>query len=169
MGATVEPTAVAVHGVRLAGNIAGMKVGVIGAGTIGLLTAQVARAYNAASVTVAEFDDKRRDIAGQLGLEATRELAPQQFDIVFECVGVEGSMRSAIHACRKGATVIVMGVFGKEVSIPVGLIQDWELRILGSLMYIGDDYREAIRLLANEHVLVGPIITHRFALTNVQQ
>jgi L-iditol 2-dehydrogenase len=162
LGAVVEPTAVAVHGVRLAGNIAGLNVGVIGAGTIGLLTAQVAQAYNAASVTVAEFDNHRREVAAALGVETTRTLAEQQYDVVFECVGVESSMRSAILACRKGATVVVMGVFGKDVSIPVGLIQDWELRILGSLMYVGDDYKEAIRLLANGQVTVDTLITHRF-------
>jgi L-iditol 2-dehydrogenase len=169
MGAVVEPTAVAVHGLRLAGNIAGLNVGVIGAGSIGLLTAQIAKAYNAASVTVAEFDDHRRNVSETLGFNTTRTLAEQQFDVVFECVGVESSMRSAIFACRKGATVVVMGVFGKEVSIPVGLIQDWELRILGSLMYVSDDYKEAIRLLASGQVKVDSLITHRFPLNQARQ
>lgn len=169
MGALVEPSAVAVHAVRLVGNVAGLKVGVIGAGTIGLLTAQVARAYNAETVVVAEFDETRQTIAENLGFETTRQLAEQEFDVVFECVGVEASMRSAILACHKGATVIVMGVFGKEVSIPVGLIQDWELRILGSLMYVGDDYQEAIRLLAGRDINIESIITHHFPLLQVQE
>lgn len=165
-GALVEPSAVAVHAVRLAGNVAGLRVGVIGAGTIGLLTAQVAQAYNAASVYVAELDEKRRHIATRLGFETVPALAPQAFDLVFECVGVEGSMRSAIHACRKGATVVIMGVFGKEVAVPMGLVQDWELRLLGSLMYVGDDYREAIRLLEQGSIKIDAIITHRFPLSN---
>lgn len=164
LGATVEPTAVAVHAVRLAGQVAGLKVGVIGAGTIGLLTAQVARAYNAASVTIAEFDENRCSIASSMGFHTVRELDEQQFDLVFECVGVESSMRSAIHACNKGATIIVMGVFGKDISIPIGLIQDWELRVLGSLMYVGDDYSEAVRLLSQQQVTVDKLITHRFPL-----
>lgn len=169
MGALVEPSAVAVHAVRLAGNVAGLKVGVIGAGTIGLLTAQVARAYNAASVTIAEIDEERQSITQDLNFYAVDALDERQFDVVFECVGVEASMQSAIHACRKGATVVVMGVFGKEVSIPVGLIQDWELRILGSLMYVGDDYQEAIRLLEHGYVEVDALVTHRFALEDVKE
>ncbi len=169
LGASVEPTAVAVHGVRLAGNIAGLNVGVIGAGTIGLLVAQVCRAYGAASVTVAEFDESRRDIASGLGLEAVTKLTEGAYDVVIECVGLEATMQSAILSCAKGATVIVMGVFGKNVSIPVGLIQDWELRVLGSLMYVGDDYREAIRLLAVGQVRVDTLITHRFPLAQAPE
>jgi L-iditol 2-dehydrogenase len=167
-GATVEPTAVAVHGVRLAGNVAGMRVGVIGGGTIGLLVAQVAQAYGAI-VTLTELDPTRRQIGESLGLASTPALQQGAYDIVFECVGIEATLKSAIFACCKGATIIVMGVFGKEVAVPVGLIQDWELRILGSLMYIGDDYREAIRLLGKGDVRVDPLITHRFALEQVHE
>ncbi len=169
LGASVEPTAVAVHGVRLAGSIAGLKVGVIGAGTIGLLVAQVCKTYGAESVTVAEFDEARQQIAAALGVNATKKLEENAYDVVFECVGLEATIRSAIFACTKGAAVIVMGVFGKDVSIPVGLIQDWELRLIGSLMYIGDDYREAIRLLAAEKVRVDTLITHRFPLEHANE
>lgn len=165
-GAMVEPTAVAVHGVRLAGNIAGKDVAVIGAGMIGLLTAQVARAYGAASVTIADLSEQRREMAAAVGLQSIASLPEQSYDVVLECVGVEAALRSAIFACRKGATLIVMGVFGSDVSIPAGLIQDWELRILGSLMYVGDDYREAIRLLQRGDVTVDTLITDRFALAD---
>jgi len=114
LGATVEPTAVAVHGVRLAGNVAGLRVGVIGAGTIGLLVAQVARAYGAASVTLAELDISRHATAVQMADVVTTALPEGSCDVVFECVGAEATIRAAIYACRKGATVTVMGVFGKD-------------------------------------------------------
>ena len=132
-GAMVEPTAVAVHAVRLAGNVAGMDVAVIGAGTIGLLVAQVAQAYGAMSVTVADLDPNRRAVVESLGMLAVERLSPNSFDVVAECVGASLTLASAIHACRKGATVLVVGVFGSDVMIPAGLIQDWELRLLGRL------------------------------------
>ncbi|MEL6407196.1 MAG: alcohol dehydrogenase catalytic domain-containing protein [Chloroflexota bacterium] len=168
-GAFVEPAAVAVHGVRLAGNIAGLDVAVIGAGTIGLLVAQVAQAYGAASVTIADLAPERRAIAEGLGLHAVESLAEQSFDVVAECVGVQATLQSAIYASRKGATVLVLGVFGSDVAIPAGLIQDWELRLLGSLMYVGDDYREAIRLLAKGDIQIDSLITHQFPLSDVQE
>lgn len=165
-GAMVEPTAVAVHAVRLAGNVAGMDVAVIGAGTIGLLVAQVAQAYGAMSVTVADLDPNRRAVVESLGMHAVERLSPKSFDVVAECVGASLTLASAIHACCKGATVLVVGVFGSDVMIPAGLIQDWELRLLGSLMYVGDDYREAIRLLHIGAVQTERIITHRFPLVH---
>lgn len=165
-GASVEPLAVAVHAIRLAGNIAGLDVGVIGAGTIGLLTAQVARAYGAASVTIADLDPSRRAVAEAIGLNAVAALPERSFEVVAECVGVPATLKASIMACNKGATILVMGVFGNEVSIPVGLVQDWELRLLGSLMYVGDDYREAIRLLHNNLVSSEQIITHRFTISD---
>lgn len=168
-GASVEPTAVAVHGVRLAGNVAGLDVAVIGAGTIGLLVAQVAKAYGAASVTIADLDADRRAIAEQIGLASVERLPEQSFDVVAECVGVAATLKAAIYASRKGATVLVLGVFGADVAIPAGLIQDWELRLLGSLMYVGDDYREAICLLHSGAVGTEHLITHRFPLADAIQ
>src|SRR4051794_40176920 len=52
-GALVEPTSVALHGVRR-GRVAGQRVLVVGAGPIGLLAAQCARAEGAASVTISD-------------------------------------------------------------------------------------------------------------------
>ncbi|MFZ4815653.1 MAG: zinc-dependent alcohol dehydrogenase [Phototrophicaceae bacterium] len=168
LGASVEPTAVAVHAVRLVSGIAGLRIGVIGAGAIGLLTAQVAKTYGAAQVTIADLDPARLDVAMTLGLTATPQLQAGEYDVVFECVGVQASIRSALLACTKGARVVVMGVFGKDASIPMGIIQDWELQLMGSLMYTGDDYREAIRLLGESLVRVDCIITHRYPLAQAE-
>lgn len=169
LGAFVEPTAVAVHAARLPGSLKGRDVAVIGAGTIGLLVAQVARAYDAASVTIVDLDASRRAIAEKLGLKAVEALPKNSVDVAFECVGVEAALRSAILAGRKGATIVIVGVFGKDASIPAGLIQDWELHLMGSLMYVRDDYVEAIRLLANKQIRIDEIVTHRYPLGEAAQ
>lgn len=166
LGAFVEPTAVAVHAVRLPGSVSGMDVGVVGAGTIGLLVAQVARAYGAASVCIADIAESRQGIARELGFDAVAELPQNSMDVVFECVGVEAALRSSMLACRKGSTVVITGVFGSDTTLPISLVQDWELRLLGTLMYVGDDYKEAIRLLHAGHVQVDKIITHRYPLAD---
>ncbi len=149
-GALVEPVAVATHALRLAeesdGSLEGRAVAVVGAGTIGLLCAQVARA-GGATVTVADVDDARRDLARRFGFASVAALEENAFDLVLECVGVEGALRGAIGALRKGATAIVVGVYGRDPAVQAGLIQDRELRLQGSLMYTSEDYREAIRLL----------------------
>lgn len=169
MGALVEPAAVAVHGVRRAGQVAGHDVAVVGGGTIGILTARVATAYGSAQVHLIEPDAERRELATHMGLTALRSAERQHYDIVFECVGVEPALRSALLACRKGATLVVLGVFGADASVPFGFVQDWELDIKGSLMYTGDDFREAIRLLGTGHLVVDRLVTHRYPLAEVKQ
>ncbi|MDZ4699902.1 MAG: alcohol dehydrogenase catalytic domain-containing protein [Rhodothermales bacterium] len=169
MGALVEPAAVAVHGVRRAGHVAGLDAAVVGGGTIGILTAMVATAYGAAQVHLIEPDTERLEQATRMGLTALPSSERQRYDIVFECVGVEPALRSALLACRKGATLVVLGVFGAEASVPFGFVQDWELDIKGSLMYTGDDFREAIRLLAAGQLKIDRLVTHRFPLVEVER
>ncbi|RIH82229.1 L-galactonate-5-dehydrogenase [Meiothermus luteus] len=161
-GALVEPLAVAVHAVGLS-RVEGRRVAVLGAGTIGLLVAQVARAYGAASVVVVDPLEARRRLAEGLGLPA-QPPGQERYEVVFECVGSEKALEAAIQGCEKGAEVVVAGVFSQPTRISAALIQDWELSLRGSLMYTARDYPEALRLLAQGQVRVEPLITHRFPL-----
>jgi L-iditol 2-dehydrogenase len=65
-GALVEPTSVALHAVRR-GRVTGQRVLVVGAGPIGLLVAQCARAEGAASVAVSDTREDRLTLAAALG------------------------------------------------------------------------------------------------------
>ena len=52
----------------------------------------------------------------------------------------EASVIEKIDAwLRKGGTIVVVGVFGKKPSIDMGLIQDRELSVVGTLMYRHED------------------------------
>ncbi len=166
LGAMVEPLAVAVHAAALT-PVQGKQVAVLGAGTIGLLVAQVAQAYGAAQVVVVDVLEVRRRVAEGLGLVAK---APDtaKYEVIFECVGNEKAFEAAIQGARKGGTVVVVGVYGQPATLSAGLIQDWELTLKGSLMYTFSDFQEAIRLLAEQRVQAHPLITHRFALKQVQ-
>lgn len=168
-GALVEPLAVAVHAARLPGALPSLRVGVVGAGTIGLLTAVAARAYGAATVTVADPQEPRRGVAAKLGFTVTATLEAGSCDVVFECVGNEPALRSAVDACGKGGIVVVEGVYGSDPRVQAGLVQDRELRLLGSLMYVASDVRDAIRLLAEGRVDPELVVTHRFPLGQAEE
>lgn len=171
-GAMVEPAAVATHAVRLAeesiGALEGRDVAVIGAGTIGLLCAQVARAAGG-RVTLSDLAEERREMAGDFGFAALEVPGQRAFDVAFECVGVEGALRSAVASARKGATVIVAGVYGSDPNVQAGLVQDWELRLQGSLMYTAEDYEEAIRLLADGAIDAERMVTSVHPLDDVER
>ena len=146
-GALVEPVSVAVHAVSRAGKLTGRNVAVLGAGPIGNLAGQVARA-DGAQVLITDLSDYRLEIARRCGLGATsnaaretlaeaaaRVFGPDGFDVVFECVGVVDTMTAAIENIQKGGTIVVVGVFGDKPRVDLGLVQDRELNLRGTLMY----------------------------------
>jgi threonine dehydrogenase-like Zn-dependent dehydrogenase len=120
--ALVEPLATATHAARVAGNLNGAAVAVLGAGSIGLLTMLSARAAGATTVVMTDLVEARRWAALELGAtaavdpadpaaaEAIRSALPHRPDVVFDCVANESTLNHAIGLAEKGGTVIVIGV-----------------------------------------------------------
>lgn len=180
-GAFVEPVSVAVHAVNRIKNIEGMNIAVLGAGPIGNLVAQVAKAYGA-NVLITDLSDYRLKVARECGLtnssNASHESLQQaakhffnekSFKLAFECVGVEATMSSVIEAIGKGGEIVVVGVFGEKPKIDVGLIQDRELKLIGTLMYKRDDYIEAVRLIDKSLVKLEPLFSKHFDFFNYSE
>ncbi len=175
-GALVEPVSVAVHSTSKAGDLNGRRVAVLGAGPIGNLIAQVARA-SGAKVLVTDISDYRLRIAAQCGLENTSNAAEESlqaaaervfgadgFDIVLECVGIEDTMTAAVENIAKGGTIVVVGVFGEKPRIDMGLVQDRELNLHGTLMYKREDYEKAVDLIASGQVITEPLMSKHFSI-----
>jgi L-iditol 2-dehydrogenase len=174
--ALIEPISVAVHALSRFGNVAGLNVLVLGAGTIGNLVAQVATASGAKRVLITDISKYKCNKARQCGLNnvvnpAKEELGkailkafgPDKADLILECVGVEATISEAIANARKGSTIIVVGVFGDKPSVDLGLVQDRELSLMGTLMYQRKDYERAIELVAQGILHLDQMVTHRFA------
>jgi len=179
-GALVEPVSVAVHAVARAGNLEGHNVVILGAGPIGNLVGQVVRAAGA-QVLITDLSNHRLDIAKQCGLSATfnaideslahaskRVFSSAGFDVVFECVGIEDTMTAAIANVQKGGKVIVVGVFGEKPKVDLGLVQDRELTLIGTLMYQRRDYEQAVELLASGQVAAQPLFSKHFPIDEYQ-
>jgi L-iditol 2-dehydrogenase len=181
-GALVEPLAVAVRVVSRGGYVGGKKVVIQGAGTIGLLTMQAARAHGAAAALQVAVVASRLELARKLGADHVANVkekslasaiqeyfGPDGADIIYECVGVESTISQAIEVARKGSVIVVAGVFGKRVNVDMALVQDHELELIGTLMYTRPDFLEAVRLIAEKKVQVLPLVTHRYALDQAAQ
>lgn len=175
-GAMVEPVAVAIHAAGRAGRIRGRKVLVLGAGTIGNLTAQVARAMGAAAVMITDLSNFRLKIARECGVkyavnvartdllnQVIKHFGPGKADVIFECVGEGATINQAINVARKGSEIIVVGVFDEKPRTDVGLIQDKELRLTGSLMYKQEDYETAIKLISQKKIYLKPLMSRTFS------
>jgi L-iditol 2-dehydrogenase len=174
-GALVEPIAVAVHSTSRAGDMQGKNVAVLGAGPIGNLVAQVAQA-NGANVLVTDISDYRLKIAQECGLQnisnaqketlqeaASRIFGGTGFSIALECVGIEATMTAVIEGIAKGGMIIVVGVFGEKPRIDMGLVQDRELNLRGTLMYQRPDYERAVQLIESGDVITEPLMSKHFS------
>jgi L-iditol 2-dehydrogenase len=174
-GAFVEPVAVAVHAVRKGGDVKGKKVLVLGAGTIGNLVAQVAKALGAEAVMITDVQDYKLEKAKACGIDfmvntaeadlgeaIAAHFGPAKADLILECVGVQATADQAIEQARKGTTIVIVGVFGRKPTVDLGLVQDRELELRGTLMYQKPDYDKAIELIDEGKIKLDDLITHRF-------
>lgn len=173
--AFVEPVAVAVHALRRAGDVRGQHVLVLGAGTIGNLTAQCAKALGAAAVMITDISDYKLEKARACNIgiavnttsedlgKAIMTHFPGQADLILECVGVQATIDQAVATARKGTTIVVVGVFGTRPLVDLAMVQDRELSLVGTLMYQNVDYEKAIKLIADQKLHLDPLLTHRFA------
>jgi L-iditol 2-dehydrogenase len=174
-GAMIEPVAVGAHAVGRLGSVEGKKILVLGAGPIGNLTAQVAAGRGAVSVAIADISTHRLEIAGACGIPQTINLTkedlagavgktfgPDGADAILECVGVEETVSQAISTARKGTDIVIVGVFAGKPRVDIGLVQDKELRLIGTLMYRVLDYWTAVELVQSGKVKLAPLMTRHF-------
>lgn len=169
--ALAEPLAVGLHGITLAGGVAGQRVLVSGAGPIGLLTAAAALARGAAEVTITDVLPGPLRRARHLGVHRTiqvtdEELPSAAFDVVLECSGVPAAINAALVAARPAARYVQIGMVPNE---PRGLnlapMISKELVVRGSFRF-KDEIDEAIALL-DATPSIEAVITHEIPADRV--
>jgi 2-desacetyl-2-hydroxyethyl bacteriochlorophyllide A dehydrogenase len=167
--ALVEPTSVALHAARR-GDVAGRTVAVVGAGPIGLLAAQCARAEGAAAVLVSDTRADRVELAMQLGFAPLPDdLGPDDVDVAILCAGGEAALAAALATVRPGGVLVAVGLCG-QASIPFDfdqvVLRDLDVRgVLGSVGH----WPDAIALIASGEVRAEPLVTAAFALERADE
>jgi 2-desacetyl-2-hydroxyethyl bacteriochlorophyllide A dehydrogenase len=177
----IEPLSTPVHAVRLAGPLEGKAVAVLGAGAIGLMVLSVALHHGASKVVVTDVLESKRRRALNLGahavvdarradtVEEVRSALGESADVVFDCVAVQHTVGQAIAMALKAGTVVVVGVPAADVTIPLPLVQDQQVRIQGSATYVPQDYAEAIDLLRRGVVRPADFVTGVYPLDEVAE
>jgi len=181
-GALVEPTAVGVHAAKKCGDIKGANIVVIGAGTIGNLVAQAAKALGAGKVMITDINQKKLDKAAKCGIDFcvnTKEkslkdaivenFGSRKADAIVDCAAVKASITSAIQSARRASKIVVVGNFKEPVEIEIPLLQRQEIDMIGVMMYVREDYEDAIRFLSEGKILTDEIITDYFDIKEFKQ
>jgi (R,R)-butanediol dehydrogenase / meso-butanediol dehydrogenase / diacetyl reductase len=178
-GATVEPLAVAVHGVRLAEPVAEATALVLGLGTIGQQVVQALRARGAKRVLAADLAPLRLRAAADLGAEPLDGSAGidaalagalgegEEIDVVFECSGVPPLAKAALKAVRPGGTVVVLALYEDALSFNPSRLVEKEIRLQGAIAYTSEDFAAAVEMLRSGAARADTLITQREPLDEI--
>jgi len=176
-----EPLACVVNAHRALTMPLTSNVLVVGAGPIGLLHTQVAKARGA-RVIVADMRKERLAVASALGAHdvvdaATGDTRDQVrtltegrgADVVIVTVGVPAVIAEAFgYAARNGQVNLFAGTHPKgTVDLNPDVPHYDQIAITGSHDFIPDDFATALRLLALGYVDTAPLVSHRFPLDQV--
>jgi L-iditol 2-dehydrogenase len=173
--ALLEPLSVGLWACRKAGVTAGSRVLVTGAGPVGLVTVQAARALGAAEVTVTDVNPHRLALARELGATGTLavgstplEGAELQPDVLLECSGHHGATAEAIRTVARAGRIVLVGMGGDDVALPVSRIQEYELTLTGTFRY-AHTWPSAIALAASGRVELDRLVTGHYGLAEVRE
>jgi (R,R)-butanediol dehydrogenase/meso-butanediol dehydrogenase/diacetyl reductase len=176
-GALVEPLAVSLHGVALAGIKPGDKVLVIGAGPIGLGATFWAKELGAGAIAVTASSRQREALAMQMGADAfvlpdNPDEMPQAAmaalggmpDIVIEAVGKPDLIARAVNCVRPAGTVMVLGFCSRPDSF-IPAIAVWkEVRLLFGMTYSLGEFEHVARVLDRGAVETRAMVTDQIGL-----
>lgn len=169
LGSLIEPLAVAVWAVRRAEVAFGQRVLITGAGPIGILVAQVARAAGAAEVIVTDVNDARLAQARKLGATAVVNTAAQNLELtgmdrLLECSAHPAALWQGLRTLKPAARATVVGQAAPAVDgLPLAHLQRWEIDLVTAFRY-AHAFPTALALAADGRVDLSSILTGRFPL-----
>ena len=146
-GALVEPLANGLHAWRLAAAEPGARVGVLGAGTIGLAALLVAKHFGA-QVGITDLSTDRLAFAERLGADVAGPALAGEFDVVIDAVGARATRRASLEHLRQAGTAVWIGLNEPEAEFDALDIIRMEKRIVGSFAYSNQDFGDAVFLAA---------------------
>jgi 2-desacetyl-2-hydroxyethyl bacteriochlorophyllide A dehydrogenase len=185
-GVLMEPLAVSVHAVRRGRVGRGSSVCVLGAGTIGLLVLQVARASGAGQVLITAKRSQQAEAAQALGAdgiipadadaltEVARYTAGEGVDCVIETVGGNAQTPElAMGLARKRGRIVIVGAFAAPQPFSFRTLVQKELEVVGSHTYdygpdMRRDFEVSLGLVERGRVQLDRLTRHRFPLDRIQ-
>jgi threonine dehydrogenase-like Zn-dependent dehydrogenase len=175
VAATTEPCAVGLHAVREARVQPGERVLIMGAGPIGLMTLLWLKHEGVPHVAVSDPAAPRRTLAATVGADLV--LDPTSDDVaahlaeqggpphvVFECVGVEGTLQQAMTLAAPRGRVVVVGVCMTEDRLRpmVGINKHLTLQFV--LGYTPAEFAEALKAIGERRIDPSPLVTRTVTL-----
>ncbi|WP_440895118.1 NAD(P)-dependent alcohol dehydrogenase [Amphibacillus sp. Q70] len=158
-GALVEPAAVGVHAVEMAGDLLGKKVAILGSGCIGLMAIQAARLKGAAEIVVIDVLQNRLEMAEKLGATATFDGRDESLvekikevvseygaDVVFETAGAIATAKMALQIVKRRGKIMIAGTIPGDT--PVDFLKINREVSIQTVFRYANDYPKTISMIA---------------------
>jgi (R,R)-butanediol dehydrogenase/meso-butanediol dehydrogenase/diacetyl reductase len=174
-----EPLACGWHATQMMGDMQGKNVAVVGPGIIGISCVIAAHAAGAKEIMVSGIGRDNEAIARQMGATLyvdSREQDPiaegkkltgkPGFDVVYECVGIQPSLNTALDLLRKAGKLMQMGVYEKMPLFNMNIFQEGERTLYSSQAYT-DELRDVLQLMKKHTLPFEKLITAKISLDRI--
>ena len=158
-----EPCAVALHAVELGEKelskpIKDIKALLIGAGAIGLLCGLIlSKVKKCKEITIVDPNDRRlQESMKYLDADgfnpASKNILKDNFDIVFDTVGLEKTRKQAIECIKPGGIIIHIGLSQPAGSFDFRKTTLQEITFIGTYCYTNKDFEKTLNILNNKEI-----------------
>ncbi len=176
-GSMFEPLSVGLWAVEKAGLRPEFKVGVLGSGTIGIMTLQSILSFGVIHVTAFDVFQPKLDIAKKLGAENTVSTKDSDsfrkyydsFDVVFETAGNPLTTLETVNLVKPGGTIVLVGLTSTDRnSLNTNLLITKEVTLKGSFRY-ANMYPRAVELVSAGKIKLKELISRHFTLEQLKE
>ena len=174
-GALSEPLSIGVYAAKGAMPLRGAKIGILGAGPIGLSVLFAARAQGAGRIYVTDRIESRVAMALRVGadwggnpdhvnvVDAIAKMEPSQLDVVFECCGQQDALDQGVELLKPGGKLMLIGIPPtlSRVSFEIDALRRKEL-CLQNVRRQNHCVQPALDMIARREVDMMAMVTHRY-------
>jgi len=179
-GSLTEPLACVIHSLLDMSNIRPADMVVVsGPGPIGLLACQVVKQCGAYTIVIGTGNDRERlELSRELGADriiVADEEDPWKIiaeltdghgaDVVCECAGAEGSVRTCLQLVRRAGQYVQIGLAGQPVKFDIDQVIFKEIPIRGGFASIPSSWTRALKMMELGFVKTAPLVSHAMPIT----
>lgn len=172
--ALVEPAAVVTQGLTKAAPTEGMKVLVIGEGTIGLLAANIVRSFAPTKVYMLGLKESQKELVLKNGVDkyfTNPDEIDEKFDLIIECSGSLSAIQSGFKLAARGAKILLLGYTENSAPLEVQIddLINNDQSIYASFGYTRKAWSEVVDQINTKGLDFTSVVTHQFEIEQWQE